>query len=795
MHGLRKAPVKVGIAVVAVLILAAIPCIVPVWASFNAQRGATSFEQIQTGSTTVEITPQSLESSGKRFGINLGDQTFYGSGQLLKNLVFRNPGFEGLEYRSIIKCSNARGHTCDDANSHASWAASFWQDATYTFQTGANRGKTGALVAFTTGPARYTFSSGLYPNSGDYFLLDKYFPGDPTAGWWTSAQGGASFAAEFHDLSPHSQGKQALRIDASQPGASANLTSYFDTYADGHPKESPARSFLRMHGAYEIRFRAKPIAGAAELNITMDRSGSPSFLNKRIALNPGWQDYVVPFRAEDDAANTHALELQFTIAHASVLLDDVSLTSTGDDARNTTAFRDDVVKALEEFHPGILRLMASSTQLGSSIPNLLAAPMARVRSGYSAWNQKQEDIPIGIPEFLALCARIGAEPWIVLPTATTPADAQTLITYFTRASATGQKPWTEQFPRIHLELGNETWNSGFAGETMEDSAAYGQHADDVFRALRATPGFQASRFDLVVGGQAEWPQRNQSILAAAGSSYDSLAIAPYIVRTLNDPPGNGTPGNDTLFGPVMAEPELTDRSGVVRESSQFARTAGHPAALAVYEVNLHTTGGNAAQSTLDRVTPSLAGGLSVASHMLQMRRDDAVHDQMLFCLPQFSYQRDDGKYILLWGSTVDMGPTQRRRPDFLFLALANQVADGTLLKTIQTGDDPTWLARDSAGSTAGSVRVVQSFAFDLRTSHERALLVLNLGPKPQKVRVADGTLAARQVKMQTLAGVPDADNENSEQVRVSRESLAAGRSPFEIVVPSYGMTLLRWQID
>jgi hypothetical protein len=780
-------------------------CIVPAIASFNSASNsaqtAQSFGQLSSGVTIIRVTSESTERQGKRFGINLGDQTFYGSGQMLKNLVYRNPGFEGEEYRTIIRCENARGHSCDDADTGANWPQDFWTGADYRFLSGKNEGRTGRLSSFTAHPASYGFASDSYPNTGEYFLLIKSFPGDPIAGWWPSAEGGATFAPEFHDLSPHSQGKQALRIEALKPGSAARLTSYFDSYADGNPHELPARSFLRMHGRYLLRFRAKTAAGAPAVVVQVDRGGSRPFLQKRVTLTTAWQDYTIPFDAADDATNTHALELQFGVTGSALLLDDVSLTSAADEVGNPTVFRLPVVEALRQFHPGVLRLMASRTQLGSSIANLLAPPDARVRSGFSPWNTRQEDIPIGIPEFLQLCASLDAEPWITLPTGTSPSDAALLMRFLTspptsdvQAGARAGIPWINQFRQIHLELGNETWNTAFTGETMEDAAGYGQHTDAVFRSLRAAPGFQAARFDLVIGGQADWPERNQAILAAAGSSYDSLAVAPYIWRSLSD-----EPDDDALFGPGMAEPELLDDYGQVRQIADYARNAHHPAHLDIYEVNLHTTGGTASQQTLDRTTPSLAAGLAVAAHMLQMRRDDGAATQMLFNLPEFTNQRSDGKTIRLWGSVVDMGPTQRKRPDFEALALVNQVAQGRMLRTLQDGANPEWNAKlPAAGISTGNskpVHAIQSFAFDLQESHERALLVFNLGPKPQTIQIQGLPTTANTVNITSLTGAgPSANSENNSQI-VARTWQAAAASGNKLQLQPYNLLCVRWHLN
>src|SRR5271155_2065522 len=57
--------------------------------------------------TTITITSQPLHTGVQRFGINLSGQTYYDSGQLLRNLVSRNPGFEGETWQTILHCKTA----------------------------------------------------------------------------------------------------------------------------------------------------------------------------------------------------------------------------------------------------------------------------------------------------------------------------------------------------------------------------------------------------------------------------------------------------------------------------------------------------------------------------------------------------------------------------------------------------------------------------------------------------------------------------------------------------------------
>ena len=156
------------------------------------------------------------------------------------------------------------------------------------------------------------------------------------------------------------------------------------------------------------------------------------------------------------------MDLRFQVAGASAYLDDVSLTPVTAAAGNVTAFRDEVVSTLRTLHPGVLRYMDDAgPAFGSSIDNMLATPFARQRSGSSESSAEEDEIPLGLHEFLQLCQTLGAEPWYVLPAGISPAEMQNLIQYLGGAASTpygsiraglGQgTPWTSIFPTIHLE--------------------------------------------------------------------------------------------------------------------------------------------------------------------------------------------------------------------------------------------------------------------------------------------------------------------------------------------------------
>jgi hypothetical protein len=346
-----------------------------------------------------------------------------------------------------------------------------------------------------------------------------------------------------------------------------------------------------------------------------------------------------------------------------------------------------------------------------------------------------------------------------------------------RVAGGRREPWTRAFRTIHIELGNETWNGIFAGETMEDAAAYGRRANRVFTAFRGAADSDAGRFDLVVGTFVAMPERNQALLGAARQA-NTLAIAPYLMHSVTEW-GN----DDELYGPLMAQPEEMSREGVVKAAQ--ASAGGRQ--LAVYEVNLHTTEGTAPQAVLDRFTPSAAAGVAVTGHMLRMMRDHGVRDEMLFSLPQFRFKRADGTLVRLWGSVVEMGG--RERPQLLAESLANRVMGGNMVRVEVSGEDPTQdVPAGNDGVRLRGFHEIDAYAFE--EGKEYGLIAFNYGLHQTRQISLEGPGLKSGARLWRLVSPgPGASNEDATQVVIREERFGGG----DLALPPCSMAVLEWQ--
>jgi len=642
--------------------------------------------------------------------------------------------------------------------------------------------------------------SGVAPANGDYLVLRETALGDggtqtgsADLGWWTSTSGGGSITSETNDLPPGTEGRQAICLTALGSSDWAELAFYLDTCGNG-------LTFLQLNGRYQLSFKAKGVGGANQLGVNLGRLMSPhssTYLAQTLTVSNAWNSYSLEFTAAEDGTFVGDVALTFAPSSSAILLDEVSLEQIDTDPSNTTAFRDPVVNALRSLRPGIIRYWAG--QLGETLDNLIAAPFARQRSAYTAYPTSPSSatqVQMGLHEFLELCELVGAEPWFVLPITLSPTEMTNLMQYLGGDSATpyGAKraarghsaPWTSSFSGIHLEFGNEAWNGTFKGGDMENPVAYGNRGNELFGAAKACLEYVPAQFDFVLGGQEVYVARNIEI-ANASTNHDSFALAPYIGGTVNS-----YRNNEELFGPLFAEPQMTDGGGYMGQNLAAIQNSAWPVPLAVYEVNLSTTAGDISQAALNSFAPSVGAGLATANHMLLMLRDLGIRVQNLFCLSQYAYGLSDGEQVRLWGVVLDMGVTDRRRPQFLAEELANEAIGGDLLQTSLSGENPTWNQPLMNGVQLDKAHYLQSYAFS--DGNRTSLVLFNLSRSAAlSVNFSGPNTPGGAVLCKRLtSGAITNGNEEAELVRTTSQTLAGFDSSQPFSLPPYSMTVLRW---
>lgn len=765
--------------------------------------------------TTIALATNVVVSGVRPFGINMAQVNYYDSGQVMKELLFRNPGFEGMLFQSVVRVGSGNASQAVEDQPFTQWPSGFWDGAAYEFAWGVASGRAGVVThsmapnragtpndpAGDTNGTTYVFGdSGVVPAAGDYLILRKSHIGGTNGGaafgsWAVGTGGAGSVTSETNDLPPDTEGRQCVRLTALGAGDQASVSGQFDTLTT---------RFVLLNGSLRLAFKARGVGGANRVFVTVQRGSLTPYLSQTVQLSAGWADYELPFSASETATVSGTMTVRLAATGQSeVLLDDVSLRQTGGDTTNPTAFRDPVVQALRELRPGILR-NPNWQSMGESLDNELAPLFGRMRSGYSVYNTSENNMRPGLHEFLELCENLGAEPWYCMPPVFSIAEATNLVEYLAggtntaygarRAARGHPAPWTGVFPRIHLEFGNENWNNGsYRGGAITVPVPCGNRASGLFAAMKAAAGPATNRFSLVLGGNPGMSGMNVQ-LHNASPHHDAFALAPYMayrIDTYADP--------EALFGTLFAEPEWwstrpSPTSGLMRLTHDLLQASPRPVPLSVYEVNLHTTEGAISQEALDTFTPSVGASIAVAGHMFSMLRHVGIRDQVFFSLPGHRYTRGDGKTAALWGAAPDYGVSGRRRPQFFSQVLANEALAlrGDLVATTHSGDDPTWDQPYMNRVSYTNAHHLQSFAF--ANGPDRALVVFNYHrTSPLDVTFAGAAppLGAVAVRQLTSGNVTD-HNETNAVVAVVTQEFGTFDPGAPMALPPFSMTVFHW---
>lgn len=766
--------------------------------------------------TVIHVDDTVLRTDTRRFGICLAQHNYYDSHQMMKELLFRNPGFEGLLYQSLVRLGP--GGTASSAiedQTLGQWPTGFWAGAQYEiiWSSAGAKGRTGTVTtniapnranppndpAGSSQGTTYLFEppAGAVPASGDYLLLRQVITGTgggaASGSWDISTQGGGTITSETSDLPPGTLGQQCVRLTALSSGQQATISGRFDTL----------QGFVRLNGQFRLAFKAKGTGGANRAFVTVRRGSSPH-LSQTVQLTSDWVDYTLPFTAAESETVSGTVSVEFSATgQSALLLDDVSLRQTDSDVGNPTEFRDGVVAALRELNPGILRY-PNWQMLGNSLDNDLAPVFARKRSGYSAYGTSENNMLPGLHEFLVLCEHVGADPWMSVPATSSPQEMTNLMEYLGGATSTpyGQiraarghaAPWTGVFSRIHLEFGNEHWNNtAFRGGVISAAIPCGARANELFGAIKASPYYAAAQVNCILGGQSGNPAPALQFHNAS-SLHDTFTLAPYMSGRVDT-----FATTEDLFGPLFAEPEWwsfnpSATSGLMRYAFDQVQASSRPVPLSIYEVNLHTTSGGISQSALDSYTPSVGAAVAVADHMLVMLRELGTRDQCMMSLAGHRYTWPDssGKTAALWGVTLDMDKTHRRRPTFHALRLLNDVLGGDMLRTTSSGDNPTWSITNTNRVTFTNAHHLQSFAF--KNGTQRGLVVFNLHrTNALDVRFTGPNAPAGSLTLRRLTSANITDNnETAEIVAPTSQTLTSFDPAQPLSLPPYSMTVLQW---
>lgn len=636
---------------------------------------------------TVTLTRDAVQPDCLRLGVNLGGPNDYGAENYLRNLI-PNPGFEpgcwasvaslyaaSTTYNVQSKYWDTAWHTAEIGQEEHHWEGGEWELPL--------QGLRGTIVDFVHAPVPGNSDVTAYT-----WNLDREVSVDDMEPFIVRLTKPATGPAPR----PGSTGRQSLYLVSPGNDWQSVGTRYFDTLAlhglDGDGACGPLRL---LRGPHVLRFWAK---GPGEITFEVNR-GNSRISEVTFTLTGNWQEYEWTFEPNEPyvSGTTPPLAVGWKILKGSgFYLDDMFLGPVGEGA-----FADEVVEALKELRPGVIRGWQGFH--GDSLDNLLADEFSRGPREYRPRGKRATAFGYGIPELLELCREVDALPWIVLPPTLSDDEMEAFGDFI--------EAWTEVFSTIYVEFGNESWGTNnpfddpFAGGSFFGGGTLGTIARERFDAMGAISGVTT-----VIGGQAAWAGQNEAIRAAAGPDC-LIPVAPYFGK-LNE--RYESPAD--MFYPLYARPYEDVRTGKLRDSKDLAG--------AIYEINFHTTGGAGGDKDLvNTFVAGQAGGIALPLYSLSYLRSFGWQPQAVFTLAQYS-----AGGIRMWGIYRDLLATGRPRPTGLALALANRAIMGDMVRVDVVGVKS--VAVPAVNGLEGNVHMPTLDAFGWRDGDAWSLVLFNL---------------------------------------------------------------------
>ncbi|MBX7172162.1 MAG: hypothetical protein K1X72_14450 [Pyrinomonadaceae bacterium] len=613
----------------------------------GAERVQANYGNLRSFTVTNEIQVPGV----KKIGLNLGFATSWGAEQLNANVI-KNPGFEGLIDRALVIVKTATPGSFTDNESYLGRPDGFWTDAFYEVRSGRNAGRQGKIIN-----SRKTNSQNLPDftvddptltlDEGDVISLTKIDDDGTPARWWFSPESADLISLDKQNIPPNSTGKRSLSLNP-QTVKPVSVSSYLDAITER------AGKMLPVNGLWSLSFWTLRKSGTAKLTVSFGRKMSVPFVQKNFTPSNNWTKTVINFNGKDTGENG-ILELTFKTSgeEGQILLDDVELKAIQSE---NSPFRAEVINALEKIQPAYLRDWQG--QLGDTIENRLADRFARRTVRIRPENLESADFYYSIPDFFELCKKVNANPWLIIPTTSTDAELLKLGQFLSAQNF--------EFSEIVLEFGNENWNRIFRAAGISNSQTHGEIANRAFAKINEGAGKNLP-LKFLVNGQHANPDSALAFLNNAEQA-NGLSVAPYFLYKLE----SGKTDTENL------RELFREDGGKMRKLADETRNLQKD--LAVYEVNLHTTGGNADSFERDEITAGLAAGTALAKVLLE-NLSLGVQRQCVYTLSGFDAKGDDGKTpVKLWGIVRDLGETQRFRPQGLALILLNRVIQGDLVK-------------------------------------------------------------------------------------------------------------------
>lgn len=764
----------------------------------------------------VRITDEVLLTAPPRLGMNIGANAYYGDQQVVEN-SFAHGGFSEGRQALMIAARNATGNTVTDGRAVPGDPDSVYVESfaggRYGILTGARAGEEGTIEGHPAGSFTFTLEkSGAPLANGDLVILQgpwvsRGVPltvnGEPPAGI-------GDFRAALDE---------GVRLDFVPEGAAHDQVLRI-RFPGFNALSGGVRHYIKAvpGSRYTVRLRARTEVPGVTLAVTLRNFGIPNAVpgnsigmtaNRNTTLTDTWQGFEFSGEVPNDPRIDSELSV-FVITlsapagapEGAAYLDDLAM---GDSALATASgFSKPLVERLKEARCGVLRFYGIS-DLSGFVDDITARDVTE-----ASWSflSLQSYARLGIThavadQWFSLCTEVGADPWITVGAPNLPGDWYNLISYLAapagfdgasarRAAHGFAQPWTAQFGKIYLEIGNEWWNGIFRPYYIEQPEQYGALVDAITARIRAHPYYDPERIKIIAGGWAINANHWNGTLDATSTQHDYVSIAPYLLQELDR---YDTP--EARYGTLFADVEGYARDGGQSTLNDFARNA-RGTGIAVYELNTHLTGGAAPASVASDICTSVAAGVAVLDQAMALMTDMKASPINYFTALQRGFD-SGGTRLGLWGTLLrEPSGALRPRPVWHGLRLANRyLIEGDLIRAEVT-ETPTW-DQSANGSVPAmpDLPYLHAYAFKRPASSPdgagvNVLLINRHRTQPMTVAVTLPFSAVGAAKTALLSSAKISDNnESSEVVKLVEGSVTPAGNVLNVTVPPFSAMVCR----
>jgi hypothetical protein len=588
---------------------------------------------------------------------------------------------------------------------------------------------------------------------------------------------------------PDFPGDTFLRIQNTGSGTVGASTFMAGSPDDNFNSLEPGRQ-------YRVRLWLRQSGMVAPSVTTRFNGPYASISNTFSGITGTWSSYQFDFTApaRPTAGDGARFIIEFT-GTGELFIDSVWLYPADEEP---FSLRDEVMQELIDFQPGTLRNFAGWINEGYG--RSLDAFTRWDEESPRVWSRGGRDAPLyyNLPKFLPLCRDLGTIPWLLISPSFSEDEWRGLIEYLAapydplvdtpatkpwaaRRYEQGQiAPWTDEFPSIRIEFGNETWNEVYDPWTFtgEDYGRMFQYFMDDLAAN--SPYWTAAEpsLEFILGGFVEFPEIDehgaQAITQAPAADF--VGVAGYTGGFETGLLLGGGTINDDGYREVLRHPAYYQQALINRQEATRQQLAG----MGVnYELVMYEGGpGYPLPSPTMLFDPSQeAYGKSLAGGVAAL---DIVQLHRRFGFPFQSFYNFESGFNYASHTELDLTP-YRQHPVWTALQLFNEHVAGEQAAAIRVKAPHTPMPEISEGGftiipALEALPLVAAYPYLDGSNYHVVLISRKLeGVTPVTLHLP--LESTTQVTRRRLVGDPRDTNIDTQNISVLTDSVSTSEFP------------------